>query len=478
MNKEILIKKLMLKDQENIEFISSIDSLDVGKSICAFLNSGGGYVICEIGSNRSESSNDSLLLNLNQQMAQDISPKALISLESRQIDNEPIFLFEVPAGLDIPYAYKNDIYIRESNHTIKASIETIRDMVMRRQIEPERWERRFSSADIDSDLSKEEIRSTVKKLQITSAFKFRDESNTLRVLEDLSVAKYGQITNAGDVLFALDPSIRYPQVHIRAASFIGDKDDDTYRDMKTFTGPLLSILKDAIKFINRNTTSIANFSNLDMARTDKTIYPLDALREGLVNALAHRDYSNFSGGVSVFVYLNRIEIWNAGKLPKGVSLHSLGHGQISILRNPDISQVLFLKGYMEKLGRGSVTIRTSCEKLGLPAPIWKEDESGVTLILFAPEVTPEVTPEATPEVTPEVRRVLGIIKGEMTRKDLQDLLKLKDDEHFRKAYLLPSVEAKLLELTIPDKPTSSKQKYRITKLGITIQNERSHSDET
>jgi Fic family protein len=71
------------------------------------------------------------------------------------------------------------------------------------------------------------------------------------------------------------------------------------------------------------------------------------------------------------------------------------------------------------------------------------------------------TPEVAQEVTPEVR-LLSVLAGEMTRQQLKEALGLKDDEHFRKAYLLPALEAGLIEMTIPDKPRSSKQKYRLT----------------
>jgi Fic family protein len=74
------------------------------------------------------------------------------------------------------------------------------------------------------------------------------------------------------------------------------------------------------------------------------------------------------------------------------------------------------------------------------------------------------TPEVAPEVTPEVR-LLSVLAGEMTRQQLKEALGLKDDEHFRKAYLLPALDADLIEMTIPDKPRSSKQKYRLTDKG-------------
>jgi len=74
------------------------------------------------------------------------------------------------------------------------------------------------------------------------------------------------------------------------------------------------------------------------------------------------------------------------------------------------------------------------------------------------------TPEVSPGVTPEVR-LLSVLTSEMTRKQLKEALGLKDDEHFRKAYLHPALEGGLIEMTIPDKPRSSKQKYRLTDKG-------------
>jgi len=74
------------------------------------------------------------------------------------------------------------------------------------------------------------------------------------------------------------------------------------------------------------------------------------------------------------------------------------------------------------------------------------------------------TPEVLPEVTPEVR-LLSVLTSEMTRQQFKEALGLKDDEHFRKAYLLPASDGGLIEMTIPDKPRSSKQKYRLTDKG-------------
>ena len=84
------------------------------------------------------------------------------------------------------------------------------------------------------------------------------------------------------------------------------------------------------------------------------------------------------------------------------------------------------------------------------------------------QVTPQVTPHVAPQVTPQVVALLKKVSGEMTRQELTDALGLKDRKHFGDAYLQPALEAGLLEMTIPEKPQSSKQRYRLTDLGRTV----------
>jgi ATP-dependent DNA helicase RecG len=119
-------------------------------------------------------------------------------------------------------------------------------------------------------------------------------------------------------------------------------------------------------------------------------YPINAIREGLINAFAHRDYASYSGGIKVEISPKKLSIWNSGNLPSGVSIKSLKTGQISILRNPYIANYLHFQGYMEMLGRGSVLIQEECKKANLPPPEWKADEKGVTLTFFAKTSNKEI----------------------------------------------------------------------------------------
>jgi len=470
------IKKiLLLGENPNIEFKSHCPNPDaIGPAVSGLLNTtAGGFIVCGVndtGEIIGIDDTEVLVKKLEQALEKDLSPRTLVEIHVQRVEDKDLIVLEVPAGRDPPYAFQGVIYKRTGAKTMKADIDTIRDIVLMRQVEPERWERRFSSADPEKDLDEKEINSAINAISKTDRLQFDLQFPTISFLEKLSVFKYGRLTNGGDVLFTVNPAIRNPQIRVRAARFTTDKTDDTYQDMKSFEGPLVPLLEDVFGFIQRNTLTSSDFTTDILKRQDTPQYPPRAIREGLVNAFAHRDYSNFSGGVIINIYPNRLEIENTGKFPEGITPDTLSKGHISVLRNPDIAHVLYLRGFMEKIGRGSVLIQKDCTDLGLPLPQWSQNYQGVRLTFFALPRTPEVIKEAPQKVTPEVKRMLNAFAGDMSRRELQDILNLKDDEHFRSAYLKPAIEQKLITMTIPEKPSSGKQKYRLTKKGQSLRN--------
>ena len=102
----------------------------------------------------------------------------------------------------------------------------------------------------------------------------------------------------------------------------------------------------------------------------------------------------------------------------------------------------------------TVLMIDQCRERGLPPPVWKSDEKlGVTVTF------------SVPEATPEVLRMISAIQGEMTRAEIQKKLRLADEKHFRKNYQQPGLKLGVIEMTVPDKPQSPLQKYRLTSAG-------------
>ncbi|MEI8078191.1 MAG: RNA-binding domain-containing protein [bacterium] len=470
---------LSLGEGQRVEFKSTARNVEaLGRVVCGFLNTSGGYLICGVGDRGAVPGVDAspdAVAGLEKKMHEGISPRALVSIQAQPLAEKTVIVIEVPAGQDVPYAFRDVIYLRSGEFTQKADAETIRDIVMRRQIEPERWERRFSFAEVETEMEPDEVRAAVSEAQNVSRAFFRDPAQPLMVLEDFNVAKYGRLTNAGDVLFTRNPAARLPQIRIRAIRYNSDKAGDTFSDMKSIEGPLHTIFEEAYSFIVRNTPSVSHFIKGNPKRQDSTLYPADAVREAIINALAHRDYSAASGGVSIHVFPRRLEIWNSGALPDGVTEENLPKGHISVLRNPDLAHVLYLRGLMEKAGRGSVLMVQQCRKNGLPDPVWKSDAKlGVTLTFRAPEVTLEETQQVRDQAWPPSgpsRDQVDVLRNCLAESSIGNLMSVvgrSNRTKFRDHVLKPLLESGIIEMTIPGKPTSSKQKYRLTAKGQAV----------
>ena len=104
-------------------------------------------------------------------------------------------------------------------------------------------------------------------------------------------------------------------------------------------------------------------------------------------------------------------------------------------------------------------------------PEFQEFGLGQQETTSTPQVTQQVTQQVTPQVTPQVMTLLGVIEGEHSREELQELLNLADRENFRKSYLLPALDAGCIERTLPSKPNSRLQKYRLTAKGRRMNDE-------
>ena len=228
MTPEKIKQLLRLGESRPVEFRTSLKSTDaIGKNVCGFLNSSGGYIVCGVaddGEIVGVDISDAQLLVWEQRLHELLSPSSLVSVQRQEFDGSQVVIIEVPKGRDVPYSFKNIFYIRSGETTQVASSEIIRDMVLASNSEPIRWERRNSLGELETDLDIEEVRRTVKDAQRTGRAWFKDASDMVRTLEDLSVARYGRMTNAGDVLFTKNPALRLPQTRLRAYSYNSDKE--------------------------------------------------------------------------------------------------------------------------------------------------------------------------------------------------------------------------------------------------------------
>lgn len=144
------------------------------------------------------------------------------------------------------------------------------------------------------------------------------------------------------------------------------------------------------------------------------------------------------------------------------------------------AEPLYLAKYIERMGTGTGDMIDRCRHAGLSEPEFNLTDGFVSTIWRKPykafdamgrDTTPatgEVAGQVTGEVTGEVARLLLVCHGAMTRRKLRETLLLKGDDNFRRLYLVPALAAGFIEMTIPDKPNSRLQKYRLTTKGAAL----------
>ncbi len=155
-------------------------------------------------------------------------------------------------------------------------------------------------------------------------------------------------------------------------------------------------------------------------RVETYEYPKDAVREALLNAIAHKDYS---GGVpiQISVYTDKIIIWNEGQLPENWTVKNLLEKHASRPYNPDIANALFRSGYIESWGRGTIKIINECKKAGIPEPVFTYDSSDIS-VEFRKDIYNEKYMHSLDLNERQVKAVLYVKKkGRITNKEYQEI---------------------------------------------------------
>ena len=299
------------------------------------------------------------------------------------------------------------------------------------------------------------------------------------LLEKLNLTEGTYLKRAAVLLFHADPLKVVTGAFVKIG-FFRSQSDLVYHD--EINGDLFSqALQSQDLLFTKYLKAAVTYEGI--VRVERFPVPREALREAVLNALVHRDYA-VPAPVQIRVYDDRLVMWNPATLPEGWTQETLLNPHQSQPPNPDIANTFFRAGEIEAWGRGVERIFAACREAGTPKPrlrletggLWTEFPFGKAYLALLKErqgpTTPEVTGAVTGEVTMEVAmevtmevRLLRLMKTDMTRQALRAALGLRNDDHFRRAFLLPALASGLIEMTIPDKPTSRLQKYRITEAG-------------
>jgi len=395
-----------LFESETVE-LKGIYTSDIKKEIVAFANTNGGTIYIGVQDNGEIiglDNADFVMQQISNSLRDNIRPDVSLftNIELLQEDTKFFVKLTVSQGTKKPY-YLSDkglkpigVYIRSGTTSAPASEDAIRMMI--------------KTTDGDSF---EASRSLVQELtfnRLNEELQKRGLEFTEVQMKNLGILSSDDIyTNMG---LLVSDQCKYS---IKFAIFQGT-DKLIFKDRKELTGSLFAQLTDTYKTIDFYNSTKATFH--DLLRTDERDYPEDAVREALLNAIVHRDYS-FSGSTFINLYSDRLEIISLGGLIPGLSLEAAMLG-VSQPRNEKLANLFYRMKLIEAYGTGISKI-ISCYK-GLPVQPRFENVEGAFRV-----VLPNIHAQ---EVSAKNEKYLPILRlfenqKEITRSDVENVLGIK-----------------------------------------------------
>jgi len=294
-------------------------------------------------------------------------------------------------------------------------------------------------------------------------YRLKDNKPNLANLEDeqiyelMNITRDNRLTLSSVMLFCLYPQAYFPQLGMIATAVpgteIGDTDIDGARfiDNKRIEGTIAQMLDGAIQFVKNNIKTKTIINETTGKRVDKDDYPIKAVREIIVNALVHRDYSIHTEGmpIQLMIYADRLEVTNPGGLYGRLSLSNLGKIQPDT-RNPVLATALEILKITENRYSGIPTIRREMEANGQPEPIFTNERGEFKVTLFRLTESAGSSGE---------KRLLQFCKVPRTRQEVTAFLGLSSMAYAMKTYVQPLIDSGDIILSNPDAPQSRYQLY-------------------
>ena len=486
-------------ESERIEYKAGWNPESILHTLCAFANDfhnlGGGYIVIGVAEHNgqpqlppvgiSPEQIDNIqkeLLNLGHSA---IAPHFHPLTATYEIQGRVILVLWAPGGETRPYkartslsSNKNDwaYYLRRHTSTIRASGDNERELMSLAATVPfdDRYRQTASLNDLSPYLMREFLQD-IKSELASDARKLDVEALGRRMNVVGGPAEMAFPKNVGLLFFNEHPEQFFPATQIDVVYFPDGPGGDRFEE-KIFRGPLGRITRSALDYIADSYLKQAVLKYPDRPEAERFWnYPLAAIEEALVNAVYHRSYE-IREPVEVRITPQELVILSFPGPDRSIRLQDLQAGKAVSrrYRNRRIGEFLKELDLTEGRSTGIPKMLRVMHANGSPAPLFETDDEHSYFLtrlalhsgfFGAEQSVTGASPEVTPEVTPEVNRLLRVLKGEMNRMELMAALNLKDEKHFRKYYQQAGIQQGVIEMTIPDKPRSRLQQYRLTQAG-------------
>jgi len=335
----------------------------------------------------------------------------------QNVSSKQVVIVSVPDGLPNVYHLQGRYLMRDGRHNVPFPARQLRELLVARGVL--QFESRVPPDAGMEDLDLSQIEAYVRALNRSE----EDWQQTL--LARGCLTKEGKVfrpTYAALLLFGRYPQRWLPNATILAARFPGISFSDEFL-RQDISGTLPQQLRQAETFIQDNLRSVVRMVGL--THQDTPEYPYNAVRELLVNAVAHRDYNQQGDNIHLYIYSDRLEVHSPGELPGPVNLHNLLKARFS--RNAVIVQVLSDMGFVERLGYGLNRVVTAMRQNGLRAPQFEEVGGAFRVTLFGQAFPTQLLPDLSLykdlELNPRQMQALDFLaqNPRITSSDYQDL---------------------------------------------------------
>jgi ATP-dependent DNA helicase RecG len=375
-----LNKALRSGESETIEFKQSLAEKDqILETISAFSNSRGGAIyigVDEAGKATGVQIGKKTLESLANDIKMATDPKIFPSIETISKDKRDIILVHVYECPIKPVWINEKVFERVGKTNQRVPAERIRQLV--RESHPYQWDKHILQNASLSDIDSKRVKDFLRRFEDERKTEFEGSRSVQGVLAKLHLEEKGKPTAAAMLLFGKDSQAWCVQSEVRCGRFTGTEAVN-FEDMAVIRGTLIQQVPEVLAFLNKNIRVSARFTGKP-EREETWEYPREALREAVVNAICHRDYQD-TGNVQVRVFDDRIEIWNPGMLPAGLTVEDLKSEHRSQPRNALIAECFYSVKYVEQWGTGTNRMIRLCKEAGLPPPKF-EQKAGSFIVTF------------------------------------------------------------------------------------------------
>ncbi|MCD6381955.1 MAG: putative DNA binding domain-containing protein, partial [Candidatus Aenigmarchaeota archaeon] len=354
---------MILKESQKVELKKSLSQLgDALKAICAFLNHKGGKIYFGVdnkGKIIGLQVTDKTLKKISQQIHSRIKPETTPEIKEINIEGKTIIEVKIPEGTNKPYFLNGIAYKRVGTENRPIPPDELKKIILEQK--QTRWDEEICEKATIKDIDEKAVRDFLEKAKRERNYETQPGLKLENILEKLGLMIDNKLTNAAILFFGKNPQKFLPQAEVRCARFKGNDVTSPFIDMKIISGRLTEQIEKAEEFVLFNIKKAAWVEPGVTKRVEKFEYPPEAIREAIVNAICHRDY-NSSGNVQIRIFDEKMEIWNPGTLPEGITVESLKKQHLSKPRNRSIARLLFLTKHIEQWGSGTNKMVEVCIK--------------------------------------------------------------------------------------------------------------------